>query len=232
MPRFPHQGPPPSAEETQAFLKRFNADVATRGRRDIELYKEMGWPKVAAHHERQIAARSLAAGETEAAQTGATVGIEATGETIVGAEAAGETLVGAAVEGGLAAGGTVGAAGGFEIPVWGWIATGVAAVGGVGYGIYKHYQHKREAEIAAQKQGTVERRHFNKAQLIETQHIVAGTATVREVKDVQRELKAEGFDIGEFGTRHDGVDGVAGRFTQKALAASMKRLGSGPSSSL
>src|SRR6202034_3501256 len=34
---------------------------------------------------------------------------------------------------------------------------------------------------------SVARRHFNKAQLIETQHIAAGTATGKEVEDVQRE---------------------------------------------
>jgi hypothetical protein len=53
----------------------------------------------------------------------------------------------------LEAGGAVGAAGGFEIPVWGWIATGVAVAGGVGYGLYKHYQHKHEADGAAHEQG-------------------------------------------------------------------------------
>lgn len=240
--------------------------------------------------------------------TGAEVISGAQGTAITGAEVAGETFLDAAAESGLVMGGTVGAAGGFEIPVWGWIATGVAAAGGVGYGIYKHYQHKHEADRAAQKQGfkdaaealdaakagfknsgqlrfvdeaikkagmgndladyahkhghdsledfvktanhgqhisgtdyarswgyktpeeraampveTAQRRHFDKAQLVEAQHIVEGTATVEEVKDVQRELKAESFDIGKFGEKHDGVDGIAGRFTRKALASALTK---------
>ena len=245
--------------------------------------------------------------ETVAAVSPATAGetlVTAAAETesAAGAELAGETLVGAAAEEGLAAGATVGAAGGFEIPVWGWIGVGVAVAGGVGYGIYKHYHHKHEADAAAQKQGfahsaqaldaakagfknpdelhfvdeaikkagmgkdladyarkhghdtledfmktadhghatnghnyalswgyaapveTRNRRHFDKAQLVEVRHILAGTASVEEVKDVQREVKAEGFDIGKFGVSHDGVDGIAGRFTHKAIAAAQRRL--------
>ena len=74
-----------------------------------------------------------------------------------------------------------------------------------------------------------QRRHFNKAQLTEAQHIAAGTATAAEVKDVQRELKAEGFNLGKFGKNHDGVDAVAGQRTLRAMAQAMKKLG--PSSS-
>lgn len=213
-------------EEMQAFLKRFNAGIAARERRDIQLLREMGFPKaadyrerknaddLAAYFERQNTAKDLAGAEVEVTQT-------------VGTETAGETVLGAAAEGGLEAGGMVGAAGGFEIPVWGWIATGVAAAAGVAYGVYKHYQHKDDASSAAPpKEDTrgSERRHFNKAQLLEVQHIVEGAATDGEVKDVQRELKAEGLDIGKFGAQHDGVDGIAGRYTQKAIAAAMKRL--------
>jgi hypothetical protein len=68
-------------------------------------------------------------------------------------------------------------------------------------------------------------RHFNKAQLIEAQHVLAGQATGGETLDVQRELKAEGFDIGKFGVDHDGVDGKAGKFTRTAAAAAIKKLG-------
>ena len=89
------------------------------------------------------AASAAEGASTTAAETGATVG----------AEVAGETVLGAALEGGAAAGGTVGVAGGFEIPVWGWIATGVAAVGGVGYGVYRHYHNQHEADASAKKQG-------------------------------------------------------------------------------
>jgi hypothetical protein len=94
---------------------------------------------------------ATAAETTTAATTTATVATETA--TVAGAEVAGETLLGTAIESGLAAGGTVGAAGGFEIPVWGWIATGAAVAGGVGYGIYKHYQHEHEADDAAHRQG-------------------------------------------------------------------------------
>src|ERR1019366_230697 len=40
-----------------------------------------------------------------------------------------------------------------------------------------------------------QRRHFNRAQLTEAQHIVAGSASVAEVKGVQTELKAEGYNL-------------------------------------
>jgi len=97
----------------------------------------------------------------------------------------------------------------------------------VTYGVYKHYQHKSQAASAPQESAS--RRHFNKAQLLEVQHIVAGTATAGEVTNVQQELKAEGFDIGKYGKNHDGVDGVAGRHTRDAMRAAMGRLDS-PSS--
>jgi hypothetical protein len=156
----------------------------------------------------------------------ATVAAESTA-VATGTEVAGETLLGTAAETGLEVGGTVGAAGGFEIPVWGWIATGVAAAAGTAYGIYKYYQHKHQAASVPQENAS--RRHFNKAQLLEVQHIVTGTATAGEVKDVQQELKAEGFDIGKYGKKHDGVDGIAGRHTRDAMRAAMERLDS-PSS--
>lgn len=70
-----------------------------------------------------------------------------------------------------------------------------------------------------------QRRHFNKAQLTEAQHIAAGTTSVAKIKDVQRELKAEGFDVGKFGKHHDGVDGKAGQHTLGAMAQAMKKLG-------
>lgn len=176
-----------------------------------------------------------AVGSEGAAPAAAETDALLTGGAVAGEEAAGETLLGAAAEGGLEVGGTVGAAGGFEIPVWGWIATGVAAAAGVAYGAYRYYQHKHQAagvkpSGAPHLKSSGERRHFNKAQLIETQHIVAGTATAHEVVDVQRELKAEGFDIGKYGKKHDGVDGIAGRHTRDAMRAAMERLES-PSSS-
>lgn len=68
------------------------------------------------------------------------------------------------------------------------------------------------------------RRHFDKTQLTEAQHIAAGTATVAEIKDVQKELKAEGLKIGRFGKKHDGVDGKAGEFTRMAMAQAMKKV--------
>lgn len=288
-----------------------------RAERELEVRERLGVNPSEAEHLVQHWSKELGYTEgasTEAAETvttaaettTATVGAETA--TVASAEVAGETVLAAGLEEGAATGLAVGTAGGFEIPVWGWIATGVAVAGGVGYGVYKHYQHKHEADTAAQKMGfkdatqaldaakagfknsgelhfvdeaikkagmgddladyahkhghdsledfmktanhgqqisgadyarawgyqlsadpveatgRVERRHFNKAQLLETQHIVAGMATVGEVEDVQRELKAEGLDIGKFGTKHDGVDGVAGRYTKKALVAALQRV--------
>lgn len=220
------------------WMPRFPHTVASTAEESAEFLHRVGWHKTA----ERFAAR----------------GLSTTTELAPVAE---ETVLAAGLEEGAAAGLTVGTAGGFEIPVWGWIATGVAVAGGVGYGVYKHYQHKQEAESTAQKTGfknapqaaqtwgdkasaervaiepvekagSNERRHFNKAQLIETQHIIAGTATVGEVEDVQRALKIEGLDIGKYGKKHDGVDGIAGPFTRKAIAAAMKRLGPEPLSSL
>lgn len=68
-----------------------------------------------------------------------------------------------------------------------------------------------------------QRRHFDRKQLIEAQHVAAKTASVAEIKDLQSELKAEGHDIGTFGKQHDGIDGKAGRFTLQALAQAMKK---------
>jgi len=70
-----------------------------------------------------------------------------------------------------------------------------------------------------------QRRTFNKVQLKEAQHITNGTAIRDEVEDVQRELKAEGYDIGKFGNH--GIDGVAGKYT----LAAMRKANVGPSSS-
>jgi hypothetical protein len=201
MPRYPHTVLPTDEEW-------------------VGIFRKLGLHKTAERMEGYIAQKDLGTAATEAAETSTATVAESTAVT-TGTEVAGETLLGAAAETGLEVGGTVGAAGGFEIPVWGWIATGVAAAAGTAYGIYKYYQHKHQAAPVPQE--NISRRHFNKAQLLEVQHIATGTATAGEVKDVQQELKAEGFDIGKYGEKHDGVDGIAGRHTRDAMRAAMER---------
>jgi hypothetical protein len=56
----------------------------------------------------------------------------------------------------------------------------------------RSWGYKPPEERPATPVETAQGRHFNKAQLLETQHILAGSATAEEVKDVQREPKAEG----------------------------------------
>jgi hypothetical protein len=62
------------------------------------------------------------------------------------------------------------------------------------------------------------RRHFDKATLTRfSADIAHGTASRAEVTAVQEELKSEGFEIGKFGKDHNGVDGVAGKYTKAAM---------------
>ncbi|MDP9128205.1 MAG: hypothetical protein M3N08_08115 [Pseudomonadota bacterium] len=109
----------------------------------------------------------------------------------------GESAVAAAIEGGLGAGGAVGVAGGFEIPVWGWIATGVAVVGGAGYGVYKHYQNKHEADAAAQKQG-----FKDSAEALDTAK--AGFKNSGELHFVDEQIKKAGLgnDLHDYAQKH------------------------------
>ncbi len=54
--------------------------------------------------------------------------------------------------------------------------------------------------------------------------IVHGTATAAEITQTQTILKDHGADLGKFGKGHDGLDGVAGKFTNAAI----KKTLSGP----
>lgn len=73
-------------------------------------------------------------------------------------------------------------------------------------------------------------RHFDQMKLIEAQRVVAGIATVTEIKDVQKALRDDGYDLGKFGANKDGVDGVAKKFTRRAIAQAIKDLNTPPSS--
>jgi hypothetical protein len=84
---------------------------------------------------------------------------------------------------------------------------------------------------SAERAGRGRRAPFNKAELTElAQHIEAKTATSAEIVAAQAELKAEGYSLGKFGKAHDGLDGIAGKYTNHAIAQAVKR--AGPASSL
>src|ERR1035441_2773517 len=107
-----------------------------------------------------------------------------------------ESLVGTALESGLTFGATVGAAGGFEIPVWGWVATGAAVAAGVGYGVYKHYHNKHEADAAAKRHGFRDAEEANAA-------AKAGFHNAGELHFMQAQVTAEhGFHF----TGRDGAN--------------------------
>lgn len=73
-------------------------------------------------------------------------------------------------------------------------------------------------------------RHFDQLKLIEAQRVVAGIATVAEIKDVQTALRDDGYDLGKFGANKDGVDGIAAKFTRRAIAKAIKDSNTPPSS--
>lgn len=103
----------------------------------------------------------------------------------------------AALATGLEVGGTVGAACGFEIPVWGWIATGVAVAGGVGYGIYKHYKNQEQADTAARKQG-----FKSSAEVLDAAK--AGFTNARELRFVDEQIRKAGLgnDLADYAQKH------------------------------
>jgi hypothetical protein len=73
-------------------------------------------------------------------------------------------------------------------------------------------------------------RHFDQMKLIEAQRVVAGIATVAEIKDVQKALRDDGYDLGKFGANKDGVDGIAAKFTRRAITKAIKDSHTPPSS--
>lgn len=77
--------------------------------------------------------------------------------------------------------------------------------------------------VAIPRTPNSQRRQFDKSQLLKTaQRVFMGAASAEEIREAQGELKAEGFNLGTFGQNHDGVDGVAGKFTVAAITRAIK----------
>jgi|SRR5580704_7730442 chromosome segregation ATPase len=92
-------------------------------------------------------------------------------------------------------------------------------------------RRNRQTQEAEELHSEAGRRHFNSSALHHTQFAVdeqerlariaeainKNKASEEEVREAQIMLRGHGYDLGQFGERQDGVDGVAGKKTRGAL---------------